>query len=339
MLRRVVLWLLVVGFVWTVFSRIDELEHVGQTLLRGEWRWLLVAAALQVAYYGGVAATYQAAFSTVGIDTRGRDLLPVLLASLFVNTVAPSGGMAGTALLVDEAARRGQPGARAAAAALLARIGDSIGFSVWMLTGLVYLLAARNFKPFGIAGALVLVLATMGLGGLLLLGLSRPDHLRRLLDRFAHAVNRVMIWSDRPAPLANGWADRQVDEFAQAGVALGERPQRLIRLLIVALAVHLINMASLHALFLAFRLPPQTAQVIAVYIVAILFWKTSPVPEGVGVVEGAMVLAAKRVGVPAARAAALALAFRGLVFWIPLLLGFVMLRRLRVFRSRTARSA
>jgi uncharacterized protein (TIRG00374 family) len=94
-------------------------------------------------------------------------------------------------------------------------------------------------------------------------------------------------------------------------------------------------MASLHALFLAFRLPPQTAQVIAVYIVAILFWKTSPVAEGVGVVEGAMVLAAKGVGVPAARAVALTLAFRGLVYWIPLLLGFFMLRRLRVFRVRT----
>jgi uncharacterized protein (TIRG00374 family) len=115
-------------------------------------------------------------------------------------------------------------------------------------------------------------------------------------------------------------------------VALGERPQRLLRTLAVAVAGHGLDLLSLYALFAAFRQPAPLGLVIAVYAVGILFWKVSPVPEGVGVVEGVMVLAMTSVGVPAPRAAAIALSFRGLTYWLPLLLGFLMVRRLRIFR-------
>jgi uncharacterized protein (TIRG00374 family) len=239
-------------------------------------------------------------------------------------------------LFVDEAVRGGLPGARAAAAALLARIGDSIGFTVWMLGGLAYLFFARDLRPYEIAAAAALLVLTAATGGLLLLGLARPLYLRRMLGWFARVVNRVLIWSARPAPLDDTWADRHADEFARAGIALGEHPQHLIRTLGIAVMGHLFDLLSVAALFAAFRQPAEPGVVIAVYTVGILFWKMSPVPEGVGVVEGVMVLAMTSLGVPAAKATVIALSFRGLTYWLPMLTGFLMLRRLRVFHAPQA---
>jgi uncharacterized membrane protein YbhN (UPF0104 family) len=64
-----------------------------------------------------------------------------------------------------------------------------------------------------------------------------------------------------------------------------------------------------------------------------LFWMVSITPQGIGMVEGAMVLVCTSLGVPAAEATAITLAFRGLSLWLPLLVGFFLLRRLRTFRS------
>lgn len=336
MLRRWLLWLVVVVFVWVVFSRLADLEGLVDTLLQGRWPWVLAAAVLQVVYYLFLAVLYQVSLRAVDIASRARDLLAVLLASLFVNVIAPSGGMAGTALFVDDAARRGQPAARVATGVLLARIADSVGFAVWLLVGLAYLFLNRDLKPYQIAGAGGLVVSIVGLVGLLVLGLSRPVYLRRLLDGFARALNRLMVGIGRPAPLANDWAERQAAEFAQAGVAIGERPRRLLRVLGIAFTGHLVNLLSLFALFLAFRRPIGFGPVIAGYATGILFWKMSPVPEGVGVVEGVMVLAFRSVGVPAPVATVVTLAFRGLTFWLPLLAGVFALRRLAFFRPSQA---
>lgn len=332
MLRRLVLWLLVAAFVVAVFSRLADLETLAETLARGRWEWVAAAALLQAAYYTAIAGLYRTTFLAVGVASRMRDLVGVLVASLFVNTVAPSGGMAGSALFVDEAARRGAPPARAAAAVLLARIVDSLGFSAWMLLGLAYLFATHDLAPHQIAAAATLLLTTAGLAAMLVLALSRTQYLRALLQWFARAVNGVIAWSGRPAPLSPDWADRHAEEFGQAGMALAERRSRLTDALGVAVVVHLVDMLSLAALFLAFRQPLQPGVLVAVYATGILFWKMSPVPEGVGVVESVMVLALSSMGVPAGRATVIVLAFRGLTYWLPMLTGFVLIRRLRLFR-------
>ncbi len=63
----------------------------------------------------------------------------------------------------------------------------------------------------------------------------------------------------------------------------------------------------------------------------ILFWIVSPTPQGIGVVEGVMTLVFTSLGVPAAVSTTVTLAFRGLTFWLPLIVGFIILRWVRTF--------
>ena len=55
---------------------------------------------------------------------------------------------------------------------------------------------------------------------------------------------------------------------------------------------------------------------------------------GVGVVEGVMPLVYISLDVPAEAATIITLAFRGLSFWLPFALGFLLLRRVKAFGGK-----
>jgi phosphatidylglycerol lysyltransferase len=339
MKRRWVLWLLGIAFVWLIVSRFTEIEKLAQTLAQGRWQWVLGAALLQVVYYIVYAGLYQSAFDTVDVTSRIPDLLPVVFASLFVNVVAPTGGASGAALFVDDASRRGQSPARATLGTLLVLVADFSAFLLVLAIGMAYLFVQHDLKAYEVMAAVALVLMTACLAGVMLLGLWRPSFLRRLLGWVQRAANRGAGWIHRPAFLDEGWAEKNAAEFTQAGVAIATHPLRLARTLALALVGHLLDLAGLFTLFLAFRQPIGVGVLVAGYAVGILFWIVSPTPQGIGVVEGVMALVYTSLDVPAAAATVIALAFRGLSFWVPLAIGFVVLRRVKAFRGPERTSA
>lgn len=330
MKRRLLFWLLIIAFVWVVVSRFTEIEKLAQTLAQGQWQWVLAAALLQVIYYTTFTALYQSAFYTVEVESRVNELLPVMFASIFVNVAAPTGGASGAALFVDDATRRGQSAARAAAGTVLALVANFGAFTPVLIVGLVYLFLHHDLAAYEITGAAILLLIIGSLTGVLLLGLWQPDRLRRLLGWLQRTVNRLAGWFRRPALLTDDWAEENAAEFTGAAAAIAAHPRRLGRTLAVALAVHLVDLASLYTLFLAFHQPVGLGT-LAGYAMGILFWVVSITPQGIGVVEGVMALVYTSLDVPAAKATVVALAFRGLTFWLPLAIGFFSLRQVRSF--------
>jgi phosphatidylglycerol lysyltransferase len=333
MKRRWLFWLLIIAFIWLVVARFAEIQKLADTLAGGQWEWILAAVALQTLYWFAYTGLYRAAFATVNVQSRIRDLLPVTFASIFVTVLAPSGGASGAALFVDDAARRGQSAARAAVGTLLELIADFSAFTLILLVGMGYLFAQHDLKIYEIIGALVLMAATMGLTGVLLLGLWQPLRLRQVLGGIQRRVNRLAGWFRRPALLTNDWTEKNAAEFIEAAQAIAARPARLGLTLTVALAAHLIDLASLYVLFLAFQQPIRFGPLVAGYAMAILFLIVSPTPMGVGVVEGVTPLVLISLGIPAATATVVVLAFRGLSFWLPLGLGFFLLQRIKTFSA------
>lgn len=331
--RRWLFWLLTLAFAWAVISRLSEIETLVATLARGQWPWVLAAVLLQAVFYTISAEVYRSAFDTVDVTGRTPDLLAVLMSSYFVNAMAPSGGMAGSALFVDDAVRRGQSGARAAAGAVLSRVADTVAFTALLTVGFAYLYAQQELRVYEVTGAVALLLGAAGLSLLLLLGLSGGAWVRGVLRALQRAVTWMAAGFGRCSPVSGDWAEHLASEFADAGGAIRARPLRLVRTVGVALAAHLTDLASLYAIFLAFHGLVGPGVVAAAYGMAILTWKLSPVPEGIGVVEGVMVLTMTSLRVPAAAAAVITVAFRGLTFWLPFAIGFVLLRRLPAFRT------
>ncbi len=331
MKRHWLLWLLTIAFFWTAVTRLTEIEALIGTLSRGRWEWVLVAAVLQMAYYAAFAALYQSAFHVVGVESRIGQLFPVVLAAVFVTAVAPSGGASAAALLINDAARRRQSTARAAAGFLLARVANFSTFILVLIAGLIYLFSQRTLQTYQIAGAALLVGLTIVQGGLLALGLRHPAWLHRSLGRVQRGLNGVSCRLGRSVRLPDGWAGRVTVELRGAAVAIAAHPWHLARLLAVSLAVQFVDLACLCALFRAFRQPVGPGALVAGYAIGILFWIVSITPQGIGAVEGVMALTYTSLHIPAEKAIAVALMFRGLTLWLPLAVGFFALRRLEPF--------
>lgn len=333
MKRQGLFWLLIIGFIWLSVSRLTEIQKLTDTLAQGRWQWVAVAALLQLLYYLVFTSLYRAAFATVEVQSRLRDLLPVTFASIFINVVAPSAGASGAALFVDDAARRGQSAARAAVGTILVLIADYSAFGFILMTGMLFLFLQHDLKAYEVIGAVALLVLAGGLTGLLLLGLWQPEHLQGLLNRIQHGVNRAGSWFRRPALLADNWSEQNAADFTAAAQAIAAHPAHLARTLAIAQVAHFVNLASLYVLFRAFQQPVQFGPLVAGYSMLILFLIVSPTPMGIGVVEGVTPLVLISLGIPAAAATVVTLAFRGLSFWLPLLIGFILLQRVKTFRA------
>ena len=331
-MRKWILRFLIIAFLWMVIARLAEIEKLAAILVSGQWQWMAVALLLQIAYYALYSGLYSSAFDVVGVKSRWRDLLPVTLGSLFINVVAPAGGATGAALFVDDAARRGESGAKATAGTLLVTVTELGAFLGLLIPGMAYLYLHHDLKTYEVAGAAILTALITGLSAILIVGLWRPDLIRRLLA----IVQRVAAWFaglfHRPGPLDDAWAAETATEFSNAALALKARPRAVFRTILIALGAHLIDLVCLQAVFLAFHHPMGFGSLVAGYSMAILFWIVSPTPQGVGVVEAVLALVYTSLGVPANNALVIALAYRGFTFWLPMIIGVVVLQRARSFR-------
>jgi phosphatidylglycerol lysyltransferase len=211
---------------------------------------------------------------------------------------------------------------------LLQLTSDFTAFALLLIPGMAYLSFEHDLKPYEILAAIILLLTTLGLTVILLMGIWKPDWLRWLFGWSQRTANWFYGRLSRSLVLADDWAQKNAEEFTQASAAVAGHPFRLIRTVGIALLAHLLDLASLYILFTAFRQPVGLGTLVAGYAVGILFWIVSITPQGIGVVEGVMVLTFTSLGIPGAVAATVALAFRGLTFWLPMILGYFAVQRM-----------
>ena len=74
------------------------------------------------------------------------------------------------------------------------------------------------------------------------------------------------------------------------------------------------------------------------YVVATLFAMISITPQGVGVVEAMVVVAFTAYDQNAAAATATALVYRGIVFWMPFIIGAILMTQIKAFKDSSKKS-
>lgn len=321
------------GFLWVLVNRMAEIRQLLGTLAQGQWTWVALAAGLQVSYYFVYAVLFRSAFSLVDIPARVRDLLPIAFASLFVNATTPTAGAAGMALFIDDARRREHSAAAATAGTLLVQASVFGVFILFLSAGLAYLFSYHNLTALEFISAMIMFVLAGVLFGVLLLALWRPRWLHRLFAGAARLVNGMGRWVKRPFLLPDHWAEKNAQDFNGAASAIRTHPAQLVVTLLIALTLHLTSLASLYCLFQAFHQTATPVILVVGYAMSILFMIVSPTPSGIGVVEVVVPLVYTSMGMPAAAGTAVTLSFRGLSFWLPMLLGFFLLRQLSMFSS------
>lgn len=327
--HRWLLWLVLIALGVLVIRSFTDFRSLVAMILTGRWPWLAAAAILHLLYFWPYAVMYQLSFATVDVRSRVRDLVTLVFASIFANAVLPSGGASAVALFVDDAARRGQAGARAAAGTVLVLVADLSTLIPFLCFGLLSLYLRHDLQFYDILGGVIFLLFIGTLCGGLLLAKVKPEWLRSGFERARRVVNRVGGWFNRPELLAEGWAAKHAGEFTGATVAISRHPRRLLGTLALAFGVHVISLASLYTIFQGYRQPVALGPLTAGFGMGIVFWVIAIVPQGVGATEGIMTLVFMSFGVPRTKAITIALVFRGVSFYLPLLIGFFCLQKVR----------
>ncbi|MEJ2359334.1 MAG: lysylphosphatidylglycerol synthase transmembrane domain-containing protein [Deinococcales bacterium] len=331
MARRWLWWLVLLGVLLVVISRFTNLQHLGDALARAHWSWIVVATLLHAAFFLLHGNLYRLGFQAVGVSSTVAGLLPVFFASTYLNAVAPSGGTAGAAVFVADAKRRGESPARAAVGTVVVLIADLATLLPFLAGGLLFLARRGRLAYYDLLGASLYVVFVSGLVLALTLARHRVRFLTRALGWIERLVARVAGWFRRSSPLGANWAHRVATDLSAAAVAVFGKPRIVAQLVLAGTALHVVNLLGLYALFLAFEQPLGLSGLgtgLAGFSLGIVFYVIAIIPQGLAAVEGIMGLVFTSLAMPAAPALGIILAFRGMNFWLPLVLGLFFVRRL-----------
>jgi phosphatidylglycerol lysyltransferase len=303
-------------------------------LSQGSWRWLLLALAIQAVYYCIITLMTRSAFRVVHLDRKFLETLPLVFGALFVNVLAPTGGQTGTILFADDAARRNESSPKAVIASVIATVVSYMAFSIILIFSLFYLKRANLLNNYEVVGSIIFIFPTVIPSVLIFSSHRYPKFTLRVLDWIYRWTVRLTKLFRRKIKPNKDWAQKIADELTEASTLVLRNRKKLLITFILALVAYAINIISLFVIFEAFELRIHYGALIAGFAFGEVARIVSPQPEGIGVVEVAMAVIFTSFGVPPIQATAIAIIFRGFNFWLPLGIGFFLLRRLKTFSPK-----
>lgn len=306
--------------------RLAEIRAVGETLRKGDLRFILLALVVQILWLLNVAASYKVIYQALDLDEKIKTLFLAAAGANFVNVIAPSAGVGGMAVFMSAARRGGYSSARTAIAGALYLLFDYLGFLCILVLGLIVLFRRHTLTSAELIASIILLVIALTLSAFLVLGMHSSRALGSSLAWFARQANTLLQPITHRQYLSEERAHLFAQEAAGALKQVRQKPGDLILPAVLALSSKALLVSILFLVFEAFQVPISPGTLIAGFTVSYLFFIVSPTPSGIGVVEGAMILALNSMYVSLGAATVIALAYRGITFWVPLAFGGISLR-------------
>lgn len=308
---------------------LGEIEQTFATLQQAMPGFILAAALMQVGYLLSQSAAYRCLYRLMEIDETLRHLGLVVVAANFLNVVAPSGGVSGIAIFVDDARRRSHPPGRTAAAAALYLFLDYAAFLLILALGILVLFRRGNLDAGEIGASALMALLCLGIGILIYIGSHSGPRLGQVLAWLARRVNWLLRPFFRRDYLREARAHEFAIEIAEGLSVLRTRHRGLFKPFFFTLLGKVLQTLLLMFVFLGFGVEFSAGTVIAGFAIGQLFLIISPTPSGIGVVETILPLALVSLRIPWSQAVVVTLSYRALTFWLTLAFGAAAFRILQ----------
>ena len=327
--RAIALAIVLVVFGVTYGSHFKDLADVAGVLQRGQPGWLVIALGLQLLWFLNQAVLYRSIYDLLELPARTVRLLPIVLASNFLNFVTPTASLGAVGLFLADAHENGLDSGRVALVSVVRLVLNLVWFALLLTFTLTVLtLRMQLLLEYVVAAALLLVGAAVAIGALVLAGLQ-PDRLARLLSWLGGAADRIGGALLHRELSGADHARRFGLQFGEAAASLWAGRRRLPRPCLHVMLFDGLQLGVLYAVLSAFpgdgaAISPLT--LVVVFTLGVLFSVVAVTPQGLGVVEVTLLGAFTMVGLPMGRAAVVVLAYRGFSFWAPLLVGLGALR-------------
>ncbi|RLD03873.1 MAG: hypothetical protein DRI32_06700 [Chloroflexi bacterium] len=323
---------LTVAFVFLSFS---ELKSIVETLQQANFWIILLALFVQLVWLYNMGLTFRSLYWLVDLKEDSIHLTKVATAANFINVVAPSLGVGGMAVFVNDGRERGHPSGKVTAATALFILFDYAAFLCVLALGIIVLVRRDDLTSGEISASVFLFFIFLGLSFLIFLGMHSAKKLGKALAWLTRIVNRLADPLIHRLYLEEKKAHLFAEEIAEGLVSVRLRPKRLIKPLFFALINKTLLIIVLLLMFTAFKVPFSAGTIIAGFAIGYLFLIVSVTPSGIGVMESVLALALTSLGVIWSQAVVITLAFRAVTLWFPLGLGALVFRNLQKEKKST----
>lgn len=338
-MRRLIIAVIIMIGIMFILTRLAEIEDIVHTLKRGDWRFLGLAALVEMIWIVNIGTSFKVIYRILGVEEKLGRLILLATAANFINIVAPSAGIGGVAVFISEARSREYSAGRVTVASTLFVLFDYIGFLFILALGFVVLIRRDRVTTPEITASIIIVVIALAIVTMLILGARSEQLLGAILSRIAMTINKIVkpFRSKHSSEyLSPQRAHTFAHEIAEGVKEIKRSSKDLIFPVLLAINSKVLMILLLFFVFLAFSVPVSIGTLIAGFCVSFLFMIVSPTPSGIGFVEGFLTLALSSFYIPLGTAAVLTLAYRGFTFWLPLLIGMVTIRWVGLSENKVA---
>lgn len=324
---RTIAYLIIFGLaVYYISTHQMEITNILSVLGDADGRWLLLAVAAQVLWLFIIAGALIACYRLLGINEKLSRMVPVMAAANFINVVAPSYGAGAMAVFIADGRQRGKPAGKVSTASLLYSAYDYLGMLISIGLGFAILAYHQLLKPGYIIAAVFVFSIGISLTFIMVMGVFAADQLEPLLTGLARWVNRRLKPFIRRDLLNLRRISKLARDIAAGLHEIRRSPTNLILPAVLTIARKVSMVLILYLVSLAYRTPLELPNLVATFSISYLFTIASFTPSGVGFVETAMPVTMNSFGVGWDKAVAIALAYRGITFWLTLAYGIIAVR-------------
>lgn len=321
--RSVLTVLIVVAIAIVAWTQRSAIASVVRAMASGAVPAIVAALAFESVRIVCHAMAYTRSFGLIGAQVPLIATVPAWFKAVFMNTVLPSGGTSGMAAVIDTARSRGVAVGSATTATL---------YTQTCYYSSIFLVVVVGFAIMARAGGLdlgtVLIGSIMGVAALAFVALLAMGHyaagalqrFMRWVERLVARVCRALHIKRAPQP----WADALVHSFSAAATELSRRPRQALVVFAVMVLAMAFDLLAFVASGVAFGVVRPDA-LFAGYVTAIVFNSFNVTPGGVGIVEGLAAAALAGYGYPMAVCISAVLVYRAAMYWIPFVIGGVMM--------------
>ncbi len=325
-MRKIIVALVLLLAVAFVLFRFSELKNIADTLHHSNFRFLIAAVLIEFIWLYNSATVYSVLYRLVGLKENASHLVLVATAANFVNVVAPSVGIGGMAVFLDDATRRNHSTGRVTVVGVLYILFDYLAFFCVLALGFIVLIRRNNLNAGELTAAAILLAIAVGVALLLYLGYKSAEKLGNVLAWLARLLNRIA----RPFIHREYFQEEKAHGFARE-IAEGIEMMRgkgkgMLWVFLFSLNNFALLLCVLAFVFLAFGTPFTVGTLVGGFAIAYLFLIVSPTPSGLGVVEGAMTVALNTLRIQWEAAALITMAYRLITLWLPLAVGAIAFR-------------
>lgn len=296
----------------------DELGEFAATVSRVQTLPFILAATCLFGRYFTHAFAYKGMFKCVGEDISYFKIVPLVFSVTFANDCAPTAGTAGSVLVGTWSHKQGMEPGKAVSVVFLEKIGFFGGFSVVMLVGFAILIITGQMQPLLLIGCLAMALMVGSVAAVLVLGYRRQGTLVRLLGWLERVLGKLMSLLRRGPILLH--PEKTAKSFHDAAVLAVDNPSLAFSTFARFVLAHAFDCCCFIATGFAFgftHVPYLIAGYVAGFIIATFIIQT------IGAVEILIAMILTAYGAPGPAAAAIALCYRGLIFWVPFAIGAI----------------